>query len=205
MLYDALESTCTADKDGFIVTTTVTNGEVETSYDPETQQVETSEPVPVNPEPGYTVEGTIDHVGDRYRIVYNEQIANHDGTLTVNAAHLYLLGDIAVGDLVVGQTTCGTSATPAADVPVENTGVPPDTDEADDAQIEDETADGEPVEDDALAGDEGDDETAAPVEDGDGVPVAIVGLGLGALVVVGIVVALVLGRRPKTPAEGEDR
>lgn len=108
MYYDAMESSCTVGEDGEVTaTTTIEGGLVVTSYDPVTQLPETEEEVPEEPEPGYTVEGTIDHVSDRFRIVFNEQVENPDGSLTVNAAHIYLLGDIAVGDLVVGQSTCG--------------------------------------------------------------------------------------------------
>lgn len=202
LLYDALESTCTADEDGFTVSVTVTNGVVETSYDPVTQLVATSEPVPEHPEAGHAVEGTLDHIGDRYRIVYNEQIQNDDGTLTVNAAHMYLLGEIAVGDLIIGQTVCGTSATPAAELPIENTPTTTDaTDEADDTQDPDDAdAAEDPDETDGedTANDDADDTDGATVG---GVPVSAVGLGLGALVVIAIVVGLMLARRGKAPAE----
>lgn len=201
MLYDTLESTCTADEDGFTVTTAVTNGEVETSYDADTGEVLTSEPVPDNPEPGYTVEGTIDHVGDRFRIVYNEQTVNDDGTVTVNAAHLYLLGDIAVGDLIVGQTTCGTAATPAAELPIENTDTTPDPGEADETADEEDPV-GDEDADDAVP--DAEDEAAPPADADNGTPVGMVALGVGALLVLGIVVALVLGRRGKSPADGAD-
>lgn len=115
LLFDRIESSCTADEDGTEATTTVMGGVVETSYDPETQLPATTEEVPENPEPGYAVEGTIDHVGDRYRIVFNEQVENGDGSTTVYAAHMYLLGDIAVGDLYVGKAVCGVTATPTTD------------------------------------------------------------------------------------------
>lgn len=203
MLYDTLESTCTADEDGFTVTTAVTNGEVETSYDADTGEVLTSEPVPDNPEPGYTVEGTIDHVGDRFRIVYNEQTVNDDGSVTVIAAHLYLLGDIAVGDLIVGQTTCGTSATPAAELPIENTGTSSDPGDADEPEDEEAPVGDEDAED-AVEDSEVQDEAAPPANEDSGMPVGVVALGVGALLVLGIVGALVLGRRGKPSADGAD-
>nr|MDQ3578272.1 choice-of-anchor P family protein [Actinomycetota bacterium] len=40
-------------------------------------------------------------------VVFNEQIRNDDGSLTVNAAHEYFLGNIARGDLIIGQSVCG--------------------------------------------------------------------------------------------------
>jgi hypothetical protein len=61
----------------------------------------------LHPPVNYTRSGTIDHVGDRWRIVLNEQIENPDGSLTVNAAHMFLLGPIAVGEMIIGSSTCG--------------------------------------------------------------------------------------------------
>ena len=116
---DEVHSTCTAKANGTsTAATTIVNGILETSYhtgdDPTTLLVveeegdpKTTEPIPTNPAPNYTRSGTIDHVGDSYRIVFNEQVVNADGSKTVNAAHMYLLGPTAVGDLVVGSSTCG--------------------------------------------------------------------------------------------------
>lgn len=177
LLYDELESTCVADEDGVTATTTVTGGVVETSYDPDTQLPETTEDVPEEPEPGHTVEGTIDHVGDRFRIVYNEQIENPDGSVTVNAAHMYLLGDIAVGDLIIGQSTCG----------VEGTGTTDATDDADTEETED-TDSSEKVATSPTAAD----------EDG-GVPIAA--LLVGALVLLAIIAGVLLARRRGTAGE----
>jgi hypothetical protein len=116
-LYDQVRSTCTADEAETPPAVSVTNGVVETSYhvgdDPNTPEVEqggdvkTTQAVPTNPPPGYTIEGTIDHVGDRFRIVFNEQTTNADGSLTVNAAHMELLGPTAVGDVFIARSTCG--------------------------------------------------------------------------------------------------
>ncbi len=114
LLYDGIESTCTADANGLNASTTITNGVVETKYDPQTQEPVQTQPVPANPPPGHSVEGTLDHVGDRFRIVFNEQTRNPDGTLTVNGAHMYLIGPIAVGDLIVGQSICGMTGTATA-------------------------------------------------------------------------------------------
>ncbi|MCA1684364.1 MAG: hypothetical protein LC708_04505, partial [Actinobacteria bacterium] len=103
-----MSSTCAATTAGAKPTVAVTNGVVETKYDPDTQEAIESQPVPAEPPPGYTVEGTIDHVGDSFRIVFNEQLISAGGSLaTVNAAHLYLLGPTAVGDLVIAQSVCG--------------------------------------------------------------------------------------------------
>ncbi|HUR22559.1 MAG TPA: cadherin-like domain-containing protein, partial [Acidimicrobiales bacterium] len=110
---DEVHTTCLARADGtYRVSTRIQNGILETRYDPQTQLAVQSEPVPANPPANYTREGTIDHVGDSYRIVFNEQIHHPDRTTTVNAAHMYLLGPTAVGDMVVGSSTCGPGTLP---------------------------------------------------------------------------------------------
>jgi hypothetical protein len=109
-LYEGVHSECTVSESGVSGSTTITGGVVETSYNPETQEPVTTEPVPVNPAPNLEITGTLDHVGDSFRIVFNEQIPSADG-LTVNGAHLYLLGPTAVGDLIIAQSVCGVTAT----------------------------------------------------------------------------------------------
>ena len=107
-LYDRVAATCSATTAGASTKVTLTNAVVETKYDPDTQEAVESEPVPAEPPQGYTVEGTIDHVGDAFRIVFNERVTSAGGALAgVNAAHLYLLGPTAVGDVVIGRTVCG--------------------------------------------------------------------------------------------------
>ena len=110
---DGVSSTCTASESGRSASTTITNGMLETKYDPTTQQATVTEPIPTNPEPGYTRSGTLDQVGDSYSVIFNEQIVGSDGSITVNAVHLKLLGPTAVGDLVIGQSVCGVTATPS--------------------------------------------------------------------------------------------
>lgn len=116
LIVDELSSTCRADENGVTASTTVTKGIVETSYDTETQLAATTQEIPENPPPNTAVEGTIDHVGDRFRIVFNEQVVDGD-TITVSAAHMYLLGNIAVGDMIVGQSVCGLSADDGSTAP----------------------------------------------------------------------------------------
>ena len=107
----ALSSTCTASETGVTGSTTVTGGTLETSQgNPDVTGDETVVPIPTNPPPNTTYNGTIESVGDTFRAVFNEQIINPDGSITVNAYHLYLLGPTAVGDLIVGQVVCGVSA-----------------------------------------------------------------------------------------------
>ena len=108
LIADRMESTCRADGAGVSASATITGGVVETSYDPATQQAATSEPVPENPAPNTEYTGTLDHIGDTFRIVFNEQVVEGD-TVTVRAAHMYLLGPIAVGDSIIGQSVCGLS------------------------------------------------------------------------------------------------
>ena len=101
-----LSSTCT----GTSGSTTITGGTLRTSEgDPDNQGDDTEVPIPANPPPNTTREGKIEGAGDTYRAVFNEQIVK-DGTLTVNAYHLFLLGPTAKGDLVVGQSRCGGTA-----------------------------------------------------------------------------------------------
>jgi hypothetical protein len=111
VIADEARSTCTASQTGVTASSTLTNGKLETKYDANTQLPTTIEDVPANPPVNYTRTGTIDHVGDSFRVVYNEQVTAADGSITVNAVHLYLLGPTAVGDLVIGQSVCGVTAT----------------------------------------------------------------------------------------------
>jgi len=46
------------------------------------------------------------------KVVFNEQIQQADGSLTVNAVHLYLNARIGSGDVVLAQATCGLAARP---------------------------------------------------------------------------------------------
>lgn len=109
LIAQEMSSTCRADASGVTGSTRITEGIVETSYDAETQEPATTEAISESPPPNTAVEGTIDHVSDRFRIVFNEQVVEGD-TIVVRAAHMYLLGPIAVGDLIIGQSVCGLSA-----------------------------------------------------------------------------------------------
>ena len=84
----------------------VRHGVVDTSVGQDgypTSQVQ----VPEFPPPNYTVPFTIDNVGDHGVMVFNEVINNADGSITVNGAHMYLQGPIALGDLIIAQVKCG--------------------------------------------------------------------------------------------------
>jgi hypothetical protein len=121
VIADAVSSTCTATETNATTgaksvsaSTTITNGKLETKYDAATQLPTVVENVPVNPPVNYTRSGTIDHVGDSYTVIYNEQIATGAGGITVNAVHLKLLGPTAVGDLVIAQSVCAITTAPGA-------------------------------------------------------------------------------------------
>jgi hypothetical protein len=85
----------------------VTGGFVETSTDASTGEVTSTQAIPSGPAPGLTISGTLNHIGDSFSIVFNRQVINADGSLTVEGAHMYLLGPTAVGDMVIASVTCG--------------------------------------------------------------------------------------------------
>jgi hypothetical protein len=45
-------------------------------------------------------------------LVFNEQIDNPDGSLTVNAVHITLNALVGTGDIIIGQARCGPAAAP---------------------------------------------------------------------------------------------
>jgi len=99
----SVRSTCTAAKSGVKASTTITSGVVVTATDADGNPT-SMEKVPSHPEPNFTREG-VNVLGDHFRAVFNEQTADPDGTITVNAVHLYLLGPTAVGDVVIAQSS----------------------------------------------------------------------------------------------------
>ncbi|MDQ3570709.1 MAG: hypothetical protein M3396_08865, partial [Actinomycetota bacterium] len=103
----SITSTCSASEAGVTGSTTVIGGTVVTD-----QNAGTTAVVPENPTPNYAIEG-INGAGDRYRYVFNEQVVNPDGSITVRAVHLYLLGPNATGDVILGEVTCGVTTTTA--------------------------------------------------------------------------------------------
>jgi hypothetical protein len=104
-------STCSASQSGVAGSTTITGGKLETNDgDPNVAGDETTVDVPANPAPNTKISGVINSVGDTYEYIFNEQITNPDGSLTVNAGHQRLLGPTAVGDLLFGQSVCGVTA-----------------------------------------------------------------------------------------------
>jgi hypothetical protein len=116
---DDLRSTCTANESGVDGSVTLNNASLVTSTDAEGEPVDTID-LPVDPPPNTTFGGTIDNVGDTFRIVLNEQVLEGD-TLTVNAVHFYFgqnaageeVPGIAKGEAILGQSVCGVSASGA--------------------------------------------------------------------------------------------
>ncbi|HEX4725899.1 MAG TPA: choice-of-anchor P family protein [Pseudonocardiaceae bacterium] len=71
----------------------------------------------VNPAPNTTVTVTLPVVGHVATLILNEQIDNADGSLTVNAVHLHLLGGhgvgaLGTGDVIISSATCGPAGLP---------------------------------------------------------------------------------------------
>lgn len=62
--------------------------------------------VPVNPAPNTTISLPL------VTIVFNEQINNQDGSLTVNAVHIKLKALVGTGDIVLAHARCGPAAPP---------------------------------------------------------------------------------------------
>jgi hypothetical protein len=113
---DELHSTCTAGPNGSSGSAHFVKGVLATSTDDSGEPKDT-EPIPDDPPPNYTRTGTITNVGDHWKIVYNEQFIDPDGSITVNALHMYLLGDIALGDQILGQVRCSVTGAAFANTP----------------------------------------------------------------------------------------
>jgi hypothetical protein len=102
-----LSSTCTANEGGATGSTTVTNGRLVTQDpNPNVDGDEVFADIPASPAPNTQLTGVVAGVGDTYTVVFNEQTTS-GGVLTVNAAHLTLLGPNATGEVVMGQSVCG--------------------------------------------------------------------------------------------------
>jgi len=101
-----VEAKCQGSGSSEVGTVTIKNGYVDTitgSNGYPTQTVAVPNPTPIN----YRVDYVMENVGDSGYIIFNEQIANADGTLTVNGAHMYMQGPFALGDVIIAQVTCG--------------------------------------------------------------------------------------------------
>jgi hypothetical protein len=47
-------------------------------------------------------------------VIIGEHIANQDGSTTINALHIHLLGGANAGDIILGHVTCGPNVAPLA-------------------------------------------------------------------------------------------
>ncbi|MDQ3896500.1 MAG: hypothetical protein M3326_04465 [Actinomycetota bacterium] len=100
---DSVRSACSASQSsGATGSTTISRGVLVTATDADGQPTK-SEKLPSRPPPNYTRKG-VNSTGDKFRAVFNEQKVARDGTITVTALHLYLLGPLAQGDVVVAQS-----------------------------------------------------------------------------------------------------
>jgi len=103
-----LQSTCTASPSGVSGSTTITGGVIQTAEgDIDLTGDEVYAVLPLHPAPNTEYPGQIETVGDTFRYVLNEQVTDPDGSLTVYAAHLYMIGPTAIGDVYVGGVHCG--------------------------------------------------------------------------------------------------
>jgi hypothetical protein len=71
----------------------------------------------VNPAPDTTINVALPVIGNVATLILNEQIHNADGSLTVNAVHLHLLGgpglgQLGSGDVIISSATCGPAGLP---------------------------------------------------------------------------------------------
>ena len=121
---DSMHVECSANGSAVSGFTEFSNATLATATDGDGSPTVT-EPVPNNPPPNYTRHGVITNVGDVFTVVYNEQIHNADGSLTVIGTHMYLFGPVAIGEVIRGQVTCGTDQSPAvADTLAPSCGTP---------------------------------------------------------------------------------
>lgn len=102
---DFVRALCTASNQSRTYQVTLTNAVVETSTDAEGYPLTTQ--TVTNPPPNYTVAYEMNNIGDRGIIVFNERLTNPNGSVTLNAVHMYMQGPIAFGDMVIGSATCG--------------------------------------------------------------------------------------------------
>lgn len=104
----AVTSTCRVDEDGTIEggATIVGGRVVDTDANGDPTNVRQ---VDVNPAPNTVMTGVLAHVGDDWKVTFNEQVVVSGPTeksIEVNAVHLELLGPIAVGHMYIGQSRC---------------------------------------------------------------------------------------------------
>jgi len=100
----SVSSTATASKSGVKGATSISKGVVVTTIGANGEAAK-SVKIPAKPPVNHTVKGKVG-TGDKFKVVFNEQKKARDGTLTVIAVHMYLLGPTAKGDLVLAESHC---------------------------------------------------------------------------------------------------
>lgn len=100
---DSLEATCTSTPTSFTGSSTLVGGTLNVAGYGVID-------VPVNPAPNTGVD-----LGALGKVIFNEQVVNPDGSITVNAFHIQLATAAGV-DMVLGSATCGPTT---GDAPVE--------------------------------------------------------------------------------------
>ena len=98
----SVKSTCTASKSGTKGSTSISKGVLATASTADGNPTEV-EKIPSKPPANFTRKG-VNSVGDKFKVVFNEQKVSRDGTITVTAVHMYLLGPNATGDVVIAQS-----------------------------------------------------------------------------------------------------
>lgn len=103
---DVIVAKCVATQQGETGTSTLTNAELGSLG-----------ALAVNPAPNTVISIKLPVVGNVATLTLNEQIHNGDGSLTVNAFHLHLLGgggvgSIGSGDVIISSATCGPAGLP---------------------------------------------------------------------------------------------
>ncbi|HWH34652.1 MAG TPA: hypothetical protein VNT56_04960 [Acidimicrobiales bacterium] len=117
---ESISSTCTADESGLTGSTTVINGTVQTDADaPDGAPVA----VPVNPPPGHTIFADLGVGTSNY--IFNEQIINPDGSITVNAVRIEPLTGPLTGTVILGQVVCGVTTEVTTTTTSTSTTLPP--------------------------------------------------------------------------------
>lgn len=91
---EAVTATCDATQAGVVGATTLAGVDIP------------GVSVDANPPPNTTVDLLL------AKIVFNEQIQNQDGSMTVNAVHITLNAGLGSGDVILGQARCGPAAPP---------------------------------------------------------------------------------------------
>lgn len=109
---DSVASSCTGRRSGNTASSTITNGKLVVATDTNGNPTSTVA-VPTNPPPNDTISGYLYASAtdkESFTYIFNQQITNANGSITVNAAHEMLLGPTAKGDLIFGDAVCATVA-----------------------------------------------------------------------------------------------